>query len=164
MLKKLFVLVFMFASISPAWAKQAKNVDSAPVSAPKDFRFILLDKAGSMGEATSEKITIEGGTAKLQRDAKIVGESGDKKPFSTTYTVSPAQLDGLYQIIQQSGFMTWADSAEASHQSQVQESMEVTADGKTVKRSRWQGGNQDRYRILYEEFNRWYTDIRSARF
>jgi len=163
MRKYLLILVLVLALPVNLYAKEAATT-AAAISAPKDFRFSFQSRAGTMDQATEEKITVQGKLVTLDRSAKVVGESGDKKPFQKTYDVTPEQLDALYQIVQQSGVMTWPNSAEGGHQSEVQESIEVSADGKTVKHGRWEAGNQEKFRVLYEQFNTWYTDIRSVRF
>ncbi len=133
-------------------------------AAPKDFQVVYFTSAGQLEKATIEKITVKEGAAVMDREAVQVGGSGEKKKDSKSYKISSAQLDELLSIVQASGFMTWPGTGEAPHQSQVVEYFEITLDGKTVKRTRWEGGNQERFRQLYEDFNRWYTGIRAAHF
>jgi hypothetical protein len=151
-MKRSSLFLFFLLLSFPLWA--------AP---PKDFRIVYFSSAGSMEKSTVEKITVQEGSATMDRDAVQVG-GGEKEKFTKTYKVSSEQLENLYQLVLTSGVMTWPVSSETSHQSRVEEYFEITAEGKTVKRTRWEGGNLESFRKFYEDFNRWYTDIRSVRF
>jgi len=139
-------------------------IGSAQAAAPKDFRVVYFSSAGALEKATVETITVKPGSAVMDRDAVQVGGSGEKVKESKTYQVSPEQFDELYQLVQQSGYLTWPAVGTPPHQSQIEEYFEITVDGKTVKRSRWEEANLEKFRQFYSDFNRWYTTIRSVAF
>ncbi len=150
--RAVFILIGL-VFLSKAWADP-----------PKDFQVIYYSSAGPLEKATIEKITVKKGAAVMERDAVQVGGGGEKTKDSKSYKVSPAQFDELYQIVQGSAYLTWPSGPDADHASQVEEYFEVSSEGKTVRRTRWEAGNQERFRKFYEDFNRWYTQIRSVMF
>lgn len=132
--------------------------------APKDFQFSYYSSNGPMDTATVERITVKDGTILQQRDAVVLGEGSERKKMEKSFKVTSQQVDELYQIVQGSGFLTWPTKALQSHQSQVVEEIEVKADGRSVKHSRWEGGLEESFRKLYLDFDRWMINSQSARF
>jgi hypothetical protein len=132
--------------------------------APKDFQFTYFSSAGQLEKATVEKVIVKDGLITQHREAVLVGEDGEKKNFDKTFKITPEQLEDFYQIVQASGFMTWPKAAEAPHQSQVIEEIEITADGKTVKHNRWEQGQEEKFRSLYQQYDRWLIHVQSATF
>jgi hypothetical protein len=132
--------------------------------APKDFQFSFYSSNGPMEKATVERLTVKGNTILKQTQAVMVGEGSEKKSTEKSFKVTPKQIDELYRIVQTSGFFTWPVKSEISHQSQVVEEIEVKADGRSLKHSRWEAGLEESFRKLFQDFDRWQIDTQSARF
>ncbi|MFO1462592.1 MAG: hypothetical protein U1F66_02370 [bacterium] len=132
--------------------------------APKDFKLVFRSSAGELERATKETFEVTKGSVTVRRDAEIVGEEGVKTKYDKVYKISDEQLDQLYQVVVSSGFMTWPKNPEGPHQSTVSEVFEISADGKTVSHGRWEQGNQEAFRALYERWNSWFNSVRTVRF
>lgn len=131
--------------------------------APSDFKLVYRSSAGQLEQATKEQVEVVAGKVTVTRRAKPIG-SGAMADEGRSYNIDPAQLDALWAIVQESGFLKWAKNSEGPHASQVEESFEITADGKTVQHGRWEQGNQEAFRVLFERYNSWFNGIRTVRF
>ena len=130
---------------------------------PKDFHFEYENRSGvAMG--TVEKIVVTPGLITVTRNAKQVGEAGGKEKSVKTYRPDEEQMKKLLEIIFSSGFMEWPASAEMPHQSHADEYISITMNEKTVRHTKWEEANQEAFRILFTNFNDWYTDVRAVRF
>lgn len=151
MKKNLWIVLFIFPF-------------SAFAQAPKDFQFTYYSSAGQLENGTVEKVVVKDNVITQHREAVELGEGGGKKNFDKTFKINSQQTDELYRIIQTSGFFTWPQKSDVSHQSQVVEEIEVKAEGKTTKRNRWELGLEDSFRKLYQDYDRWLISVQSARF
>ena len=133
------------------------------VKAPSDFKLVYRSSAGQLEQATKEQVEVSAGQVTVTRRAKPIGTT-EMADASRTYKIDTAQLDALWAIVVESGFLKWPKNAEGPHQSQVEESFEITADGKSVSHGRWEEGIQENFRILFERYNSWFNGIRTVRF
>lgn len=133
------------------------------VKVPSDFKLVYRSSAGQLEQATKEQIEVVAGKVTVTRRAKPIGSSA-MTDASRSYNIDSAQLAALWTIIQESGFLKWPKNADGPHQSQVEESFDITADGKTISHGRWEDGNQEAFRVLYEKYNSWFNGIRTVRF
>ena len=133
------------------------------IKAPSDFKLVYRSSAGQLEQATKEQVEVSGGKVTVTRRAKPIGSSS-MADESRSYPVDGAQLAALWAIVQESGFLKWPKNAEGPHQSQVEESFEISANGKTVSHGRWEEGNQEAFRVLFERYNSWFNGIRTLRF
>lgn len=133
------------------------------VKAPSDFKLVYRSSAGQLEQATKEQVEVTSGKVTVTRHAKPIG-AGAMADATRSYNIDAAQLDALWAILQESGFLKWSKNADGPHQSQVEESFELTANGKTITHSRWEDGNQEAFRVLFERYNSWFNGIRTVRF
>lgn len=89
-------------------------------------------QGGLAGAPTLETIEVQGGQVAIQRSAAAVRRSALAKPTRPsreTRGASPEQMEKLYEIVANSDFMDWEDSAEISRDSQADEWFEIAANG-----------------------------------
>jgi len=139
-------------------------VVQASDNTPKDFKLVFHSSSGALERGTKQTIEVVKGTVTVRLNAEKVGEEGVQTKDDKVYKISDDQLNQLYQVVTSSGFMTWPKNSEGPHQSTVEESFDITANGKTVTHGRWEQGSQDTFRNFYESWNSWFNGIRTARF
>ena len=130
---------------------------------PSDFKLVYRSSAGQLEQATKEQVEVSPGKVTVTRRAKPIGSSS-MTDESRSYNISSEQLAALWAIVVESGFLKWPKNPEGPHQSQVAETFEITADGKTLSHDRWEEGNQEAFRALFEKYNAWFNGIRTVRF
>jgi hypothetical protein len=152
----LFLMILMLTSLGAS----AKDKE---VKAPSDFKLVYRSSAGQLEQATKEQVEVSAGNVTVTRRAKPIGAAA-MTDASRSYKIDQAQLDALWAIIQESGFLQWPKNPEGPHASQVEESFDITANGKTVSHGRWEQGLREKFRILFEKYNSWFNGIRTVRF
>ncbi|MCC6272792.1 MAG: hypothetical protein IT572_04950 [Deltaproteobacteria bacterium] len=152
------ILFLILALVSFSWVAAAKD------KVPGDFKLVFRSSAGALERATQETLTVHKDTVTVSRNAEIVGEEGVKTKSDRVYKITGEQLKQLYDIVVSSSFFTWPKNPEGPHQSTVEEFFDITANGKTVTHGRWEQGNQEAFRALYDRYNSWFNSIRTARF
>lgn len=152
-----YFLLFLPLLLVPSLARAGDGV-------PKDFKLVFRSSAGALERASQQNAEVVRGTVTISENAEKVGEEGVKTKSSRTYKISDEQLKQLYDIVTSSGFFTWPKNPDGPHQSTVEEFFDITADGKTVSHGRWEQGNQESFRSLYDRYNSWFNSIRTARF
>src|SRR4030095_10240777 len=152
-----WVLIFFGASLAQAG-------DKAPGDLSVSYEFV---QGGPARSATTEKYTIQGKQLTLVTDyiPTEYGSDVSKRTQDTKkFNLNDEKLAELWQVIQSQGFMTWPASEAQRPPQSGNQTVTITAQGKTATHSMWESAVKDRFTDFSREFLQWTRRMMTVEF
>jgi len=150
-------LLFLLTSFAQAG-------DKAPADLAVSYEFL---QGGPAKSATTEKFTVQGKQLTLMTDYIPTEYGGDvTKRIQDTkkFNLNDEKLAELWQVIQSQGFMDWPTSDVQRPSQSGNQTVTVTAQGKTATHSMWENLVKDRFTDFSREFLQWTRRMMTVEF
>ncbi|MBL7685548.1 MAG: hypothetical protein JNK65_05905 [Deltaproteobacteria bacterium] len=148
---KIFGL-FLIMSFLPFVLQAGSKV---PSDLKVKYEFI---QGGPEKGATIETYLLEGNKLTLTTDyipTQYGSDASKRVKENKTYTMSKEKMEELWQIIENSRFMTWTDAPSQRPPQGGNQSFTITANGKTATHTMWENPNKESFIDFSREFLKW---------